>query len=379
MRATSLLTFAGAAALFGLASAQTSNTNVPKFNYGTANPNMIGVKGRNKNGPTNPAAPSLGTPINQTSEARLVSVNSVDDWCTFSSPDGKAIADTESYTVAYCTKARNNARVIPDGTVTAAHFVKTPLYVQLMALGDFTKIGIQAGDEGGELDPHGATNMGNPIGGNVTSNVSGQDEFYEEWMNFVSYQQVCIRICIAGSDIAPTPLECQHTLDEMGCNWVMPGDYSDNKFDTCEGDPAYPPGLYPQGNGQTSTFQQYFSSVYTAPGGGGVQTFVNGSPDQQTPQAAYSLPATSSCSTTATIANNIKEILPSSSSSAGGMSTKTSGSGSSATGSGNSGSSGSTSNTSTNGKSSGAAFLHVPSIMAGTFVAFVAGAAAFLG
>lgn len=86
-----------------------------------------------------------------------------------------------------------------------------------MALGDFTKIGMQAGDEGGELDPHGATNMGNPIGGNVTSNISGTDVFYEEWMNYISYNMVCFRVCIAGSDIAPTPLECQHTLDEMGC------------------------------------------------------------------------------------------------------------------------------------------------------------------
>lgn len=32
------------------------------------------------------------------------------------------------------------------------------------------------GDEGGELDPHGATNLGNPIGGNVTSNISGTGE-----------------------------------------------------------------------------------------------------------------------------------------------------------------------------------------------------------
>lgn len=379
MRATSLLSFAGAVAMFGMASVE-AQTNVPKFTYGTPNPNMIGVKARDKNGPTNPAAPSMGTPINQTSEARLLSINSVDDWCTFSSPDGKPIADTESYTVAYCTKARNNARVIPDGTVTAAHFVKTPLYVQLMALGDFTKIGIQAGDEGGELDPHGATNLGNPHGGNVTSNVSGQDVFYEEWMNYVSYQQVCVRVCIAGTDIAPTPLECQHTLDEMGCNWVMPGDYSDNKFDTCEGDSAYPPGLYPQGNGQTSTFQQFYSSVYTAPNGGGVQTFVNGSPDQQTPSAAYSLPSTSSCSTVSTISNGIKAILPSgSSSAASGMSTQTSGSSGQSGSSGNSGSSTNPSSNASNGKSSGAASVHIPSIIAGTVVAFIAGAAAFLG
>lgn len=36
------------------------------------------------------------------------------------------------------------------------------------------------GDSGGELDPHGPDAVGNPIGGNVTSDVSGEDVFYEE-------------------------------------------------------------------------------------------------------------------------------------------------------------------------------------------------------
>jgi len=72
-----------------------------------------------------------------------------------------------------------------------------------------------AGDDGGELDPHGATNQGNPQGGNVTSNTSGEDVFYEEWMSFLSYNQVCMRVCIAGTDIAPTTLECQHEIGEF--------------------------------------------------------------------------------------------------------------------------------------------------------------------
>lgn len=77
---------------------------------------------------------------------------------------------------------RNNARVIPDGTFQAVHFVKTPLYWQVMGWGDFTKINIAAGDFGGELDPHGATGDGNPVGGNVTANATGQDVHYQEWM-----------------------------------------------------------------------------------------------------------------------------------------------------------------------------------------------------
>ena len=77
---------------------------------------------------------------------------------------------------------RNNARVIPDGTITSAHFVKTPLYWQIQGAGDLTKLNIKDGDQGGELDPHGAEGTGNPIGGNVTTNATGSDVHYEEWM-----------------------------------------------------------------------------------------------------------------------------------------------------------------------------------------------------
>ncbi|SNX87926.1 uncharacterized protein MEPE_06637 [Melanopsichium pennsylvanicum] len=301
-----------AATLLVALAAGVSAQSVPAFRYGTPSTDYPGVKGTNSNGPTNPSSPQLNTPINQTSNSRLASLNSIDDWCTFG-PEvaGTVIGDVEGETVAYCTKARNNARVIPDGTVTGAHFVKTPLYVQIMALGDFTKIGLVAGDEGGELDPHGATNMGNPVGGNVTSNVSGQDVFYEEWMNYVSYNQLCFRICIAGSEQAPTALECQHELDVMGCNFVMPGNYADNVFETCDGDAAYPPGLYPQSDGQTSTFKQFFTGEYVA--GGTTYSYTNGAADQTTPTGAYSTPSTSNCQTTATISNGIKSIVPSNS------------------------------------------------------------------
>ncbi|SNX85343.1 uncharacterized protein MEPE_04052 [Melanopsichium pennsylvanicum] len=295
------------------AAAVSAQSSVPAFTYGTPSADYPGVKSTNKNGDTNPSSAQLNTSVNQTSVSRLASINSIDDWCTFGPPGtGQALADVEEITVAYCTKPRNDARVIPDGSVTGAHFVKTPLYVQLMAVGDFTTIGFMNGDEGGELDPHGATNMGNPVGGNVTSNVSGEDVFYEEWMNYASYNQICFRVCIAGSEQAPTALECQHTLDVMGCNFVMPGNYDDNVFETCDGDSAYPPGLYPQSDGETSTFVQFFTGTYVA--GGTTYSYTNGSPDESTPQAAYSTPSTSNCQTVSTISNGIKSLVSSSSS-----------------------------------------------------------------
>lgn len=239
-----------------------------------------------------------------------------------------------------------------------------------MANGDFTKINLMPGDQGGELDPHGATGLGNPVGGNVTSNITGSDVFYEEWMNYISYQQMCIRICIAGSAEAPTKLVCQHTLDEMGCNFVMPGSYTDNVFETCEADAAYPPGLYPQGDGSTSTFQQYYSSVYTDTANGKMYTFVNGSPDQTTPTAAYSIPSSSSCATVSTISNGIASLVSSSSTS---MATSASASkGSSGSSSGTGSNAAASTSGSSSGSSSDASNL-VPGATAASLVAVVGG------
>lgn len=281
----------------------------PKFRYSPPDPHYPGVRARGKNGPTNPSKPRLGTRVNQKSSSRLVSINSVDDWCTFGPKDNtKELGEVEEEVVAYCTKPRNGARVIPDGTVTAAHFVKTPLYVQVMALGDFTKINLKKGDKGGELDPHGATNKGNPHGGNVTSNVSGKDVFYQEWMNYISHELMCFRVCTAGSPEAPPQAECQHSLDKVGCYWIMPGDYSDNTFDSCEADAAYPPGIYVSG-GSTSSFQQYATGVWTD--NGVKKTYTNGSKGQSTPSAAMSRPSSSKCRKVSTISNGIKSLTSS--------------------------------------------------------------------
>lgn len=52
----------------------------------------------------------------------------------------------------------------------------------------------------------------------------------------------------------------------MGCQFVMaiPDFYqSNNSFTSCDGDPAPPPGLYPQADGSTSTFRQRYTGTYT--------------------------------------------------------------------------------------------------------------------
>lgn len=144
--------------------------------------------------------------------------------------------------------------MIDDGTERLTmracdQFVKAPSYVQINGFWDGTKMNIPYGDSGkslklppakppffkptlthltipsqpvgGELDPHGAENVGNPIGGNVTSNaVLGEDTFYEEWMSFVSHDQFCMRICTEEVNNISASLMCEHELDVMGCAFV---------------------------------------------------------------------------------------------------------------------------------------------------------------
>ncbi|GHJ89745.1 hypothetical protein NliqN6_6147 [Naganishia liquefaciens] len=275
---------------------------------------QVGVVATFPNGATNPDAPAfaeVGSIVNQTSYARLLTLNSIDDFCLFGPPEpgpDSLVGNVEPIVTAFCLQARNEARLIPDGTIHSAHFIKTPMYVQIQGYWDGTAVNIPYGDDGGELDPHGAENLGNPIGGNVTSNVSGSDVFYEEWMSFISYNQYCLRICTANREDVNTALQCEHELDVMGCQWVMPGDYTNNTFDSCEGEAAAPPGSYPENTssqGQlataTSTFRQRYTGTWTGPST--TEAWTVG--QTVTPAAPAYTPATSSCTYYATVANGI--------------------------------------------------------------------------
>ncbi|KAH9888092.1 hypothetical protein C8Q73DRAFT_203327 [Cubamyces lactineus] len=220
-----------------------------------------------------------GSGHDQNSMCQNAYINSLDDWCVFAPPQPGAdstIGDTERIEVAWCTKDGHGTRLIPDGAITGAHFVQTPDYVQITGVGDLTKINIPKGDEGGELDPHGADGNGNPIGGLVFSNAfGGQYAQMHEWTNFVSDSEFCFRAC---KDGPKAPALCQHIYDVMGCEWNMPGDYSAGSFDSCLADSGEPMGVY-----GTSTFHQG---------------------DPSTP-AAHPAPPTSSCTTTSTIGNGL--------------------------------------------------------------------------
>ncbi|KAJ7171682.1 hypothetical protein C8R43DRAFT_979051 [Mycena crocata] len=267
-----------------------------------------GVLATGTQGVTNPPVPTTGTSINQTSMARLLSVNAIDDFCLFAPPTMANVSDTETIEVAWCTKPRNNARVIPDGTLTGVSFLKTDFYVQIMGTGDFTRLNINNGDFGGELDPHGAFGTGNPEGGNVTTNiVDGVDEPIAEWMLYIDYNQFCLRACTNANSTYSAAFMCWHELDEMGCQFVMPGTYNPpGTFETCDADVAYPPGWYPSvgadGSTSFSTFAQYATGVYT---GGDGQTTSYTVGDTVTPSAPFTVPSSSNCVTTSTVANGI--------------------------------------------------------------------------
>jgi len=275
---------------------------VPTANADTTFP--PGVIATGTMGPTNPPEPTIPTSINQTSFARLLSVNSIDDFCLFGPPNPNSnISDTETEEVAWCLQARNDARVIPDGTLTGIQYLKTDLYIQVLGYGDFTKLNIQFGDYGGELDPHGAYGSGNPIGGNVTSNVTGIDRNYAEWMMYIDYDQFCFRVCTNANSTYSAAYMCWHELDEMGCEFVMPGNYNfNNTFETCDADVAYPPGWYPvnvvDGSTVFSTFAQRYVGTLSD---GSVYTIG----DAVTPSGPYSTPGSSNCKSTPTVSNGI--------------------------------------------------------------------------
>ncbi|KII86992.1 hypothetical protein PLICRDRAFT_55877 [Plicaturopsis crispa FD-325 SS-3] len=224
-----------------------------------------------------------GTTSSQTSNCQNAYLNAVDDFCLWAPPEpgaGSVIGNTEGrissmtrIEVAWCLRDGTGARLIPDGAIQGVQFLQTSEFVQVTGVGDLTKLNIPAGDEGGELDPHGADGNGNPIGGLVFSTAFGPLQQVHEWTNFMSATEFCFRACNPASKNAPT--YCQHIYDTMGCDWNMPASgYQKDVFEHCQGEPGEPMGVY-----GTSTFHQG---------------------DPATP-AAHAAPASSACTTVATV------------------------------------------------------------------------------
>ncbi|SGZ28376.1 BQ5605_C027g10324 [Microbotryum silenes-dioicae] len=213
-------------------------------------------------------------------------INSLTDFCLWAPQKKSSVGNAEATVVSYCTAAGHGSRLMPKGTIKGAHYIRTPHYIQITGVGDFTKLNIPKGDDGGELDPHGADGTGNPKGGIVIANVDGRKVQIQEWTEFISYNEFCIRACLPGKDAKRW---CEHIYDVMGCFWSVaectltdlrvkwltsapvirrrlvcrnePGNYKSGAFDTCAADDTIlPMGEYyvkgKNGTKSVSTFRQ---------------------------------------------------------------------------------------------------------------------------
>jgi len=204
------------------------------------------------------------------SQCQLAMINHIDDFCLWGPPTPNAtIADTEAATVAWCSKPGHGTRIMPKGTLTGVQFLRAPAYVLVVGLMNQPNIDMQLGDSGGEMDPHGADERGNPLGSLVYSNAfpsnNGNNNTFQQvisWHNFVGSNVFCFKIC--DPSVANSAVYCNNIFDLTGCNFVAPASYTPNVFETCDSDNMDPVGVYTGADGKTSTYVQP-SVVVTLP------------------------------------------------------------------------------------------------------------------
>lgn len=273
-------------------------------------------------------------------------INSIDDWCMWSSnflstDPLDTIADSEAREVAWCTQPKWGGRQIPAGAITGLQWLYAKNYQQLVGYIDQTAVHLQADDEGGELDPHGADGQGNPLGGIVYTNSFGMTAaqyasqlkanstpsttFTQviEWIDFIGGGMFCIKIC--NPDDPNAPNLCQHIYDRIGCGYNALADYAaiNGTYEVCDSDDMTPPGVFTT-NGATTTWFQPPEGVVP------------------TPPYTPTLPASSNCQTFSSAQLFGTAAASSGASSPSGTSGAGSGVGSGASGSRTAGTSGST-------------------------------------
>ncbi|KZS88207.1 hypothetical protein SISNIDRAFT_446194 [Sistotremastrum niveocremeum HHB9708] len=223
------------------------------------------------------------TTQNQQSLCQTMFVNGLDDFCMWSSSQvDDTIPESEAREVAWCTQPGHGTRVIPPGTITGAQWLYAKDYLQVVGFLDQTKVNIDAQDDGGELDPHGDDEQGNPLGGIVFTNGFGlnsasyQSQFKSgsngsqsftqvvEWVDFIGTGVFCLKMCNpAGSDAAHL---CAHIYDEIGCNYNAIANYGaiNGSFTVCDSDDMLDPGVYTS-DGIVTTWTQPFTGTFSIP------------------------------------------------------------------------------------------------------------------
>ncbi|KAG9005479.1 hypothetical protein FRB90_010382 [Tulasnella sp. 427] len=196
------------------------------------------------------------TTAGPTSNCQTLIINSIDDFCLWGPPQANSsVADTEGEMVAYCTKPGHDTRVIAQGAVTGVQFMRTPDYIQVTGYINQVLIDMADGDGGGEMDPHGADQRGNPLGGLVFTNAWGNGYTQViEWHNFIGANTFCLKACDPKGPNAAR--YCEHIYDRIGCSYNAPAAYVDGEFTSCLGDSQDFPGIYTGSDGVVSTFTQ---------------------------------------------------------------------------------------------------------------------------
>ncbi|GAA5980716.1 hypothetical protein JCM5350_006362 [Sporobolomyces pararoseus] len=218
------------------------------------------------------------------SNCQTLVANNISDFCLWGSPTTSAngtIGDVEAAVVAYCTNDQHGARVMPPGTITGLQVLRTKAYTQWTGRMNLTGVNLMSDDTGGELDPHGADQLGNPLGGLVYSFglPSGDNKTLAQvisWNQFIGTGEFCLKLC---DPSVTSPNYCENKFDLIGCAYNMPASYEDNVFLDCDSDLQEVVGTYVSG-GQTLTWSQPSSL-----------------PADSTLPWTPSIPATSNCKT----------------------------------------------------------------------------------
>ncbi|KNF00540.1 hypothetical protein PSTG_06232 [Puccinia striiformis f. sp. tritici PST-78] len=258
-----------------------------------------------------------------------------------SKPDS-IVGNIEGEMVAYCTTKKFGTRLIPAGAITGLQVTRTPGYIQAVGFIQQTALNLQANDTGGEEDPHGADQRGNPLGALMYSsafNTPGGPAYTQviEWSYFIGAGVFCYKACDpAGPNAAQL---CQHIYDRIGCTYNAPAHYEtiNGTFTSCQGENQLPAGTYVEA-GVTKTYTQPPESL---------------GPITSIPYKAF-IPAVSNCQTftdTKALWPDLPQLTPVSNSS---NTTSGKGSNASTSGKGSSSSSSGSSSNAAGGAASGA-------------------------
>jgi hypothetical protein len=150
---------------------------------------------------------------------------------------------------------------MPAGTLTGVQVLIAPAYILFSGTFNQTGIDMTPSDYGGEMDPHGADERGNPLGSLVYTNAfpsnGGNNNTYQQviqWHNFVGSNVYCFKIC--DPSVANSQVYCNNVFDRTGCSFVAPAPYKQGDFSVCDSDNMDPVGVYTGSNGIVSTYSQ---------------------------------------------------------------------------------------------------------------------------